>query len=155
MFGSINQLHSNNSVKVGKHSLKLLLDRRSWLAFVKPHSEEPQGFSSQVYVSRLATVFELALGKFRLVGVPPDLLEIPMDLESHFIRDGMEVEPSSEGLATRIRIEGVLVGLDLEPLVGEVGNLPLVVATDESSGVQLGIGSPGVSLEVMMKLHHR
>ena len=78
-----------------------------------------------------------------------------MDLKSHFIRDGVEVEPSSEGLATRIGIEWVLVGLDLEPLVGEVGNLPLVVATDESSGVQLGIGSPGVSLEVMMKLHHR
>ena len=67
----------------------------------------------------------------------------------------MEVEPSNEGLATRIGIEGVLVGLDLEPLVGEVGDLSLVVATDESSRVQLGIGSPGVSLEVLLKLHHR
>ena len=143
MFSIIQLLHSNNSVKVGKHSLELLLDGRSWLAFMKPHSEEPQGFSSQVYVSRLATVCKLALGKLRLVGVPPDLLEIPVDLKPHFIRDGVEVEPSGEGLATRVRIEGVLVGLDLEPPVGEIGNLPLVVATDESSGVQLGIGHRG------------
>ena len=91
MFGSINQLHSNNSIKVGKHSLELLLDGRSWLAFMKPHSEEPQGFSSQVYVSRLAAVFKLALGEFRLVGVSPDLLEITVDLKPHFIRDGVKV----------------------------------------------------------------
>ena len=143
MFRSINQLlHSNNSIKVGKHSLELLLDGRSWLAFVQPQSEEPQGFSSEVWVSRLAPVFKLALGELRLVGVPPDLLEITMDLESNLIRDGVEVEPSSEGLATRIRIERVLVGLHLQPFVGEVGNVSYVVPTDESSPIQLGEGSP-------------
>ena len=144
-----------NSIKTGEHSLKLLLDGRLRLVLMKPHGEEPQGFSSQVYVSRLAPVSKLALGELGLVGVPPDLLEITMDLETHFIRDGVVVEPSSEGFPSRVCIEWILVGLDLQPLVSNVWNVTLVVATDLSSRVQLRIRSPGGSLKVFVELHHR
>ena len=135
--------------------MELLFDGGLGLVLMEPHSEEPQGFSSQVYVSGLAPVNKLALGQFGLVGVPPDLLEITMDLETHFIRDGVVVEPSSEGFPSRVCIEWILVGLDLQPLVSNVWNVTLVVATNLSSRVQLRIRSPGGSLKVIMELHHR
>ena len=79
-----------------------------------------------------------------------------MNLEAHFVGNLELLEPTREGLAPRVGVEWTLMGLCLEPLVGEFWYIAMILWADSSRGVPSSVGFPlGGPLEVLHELHDR
>jgi len=79
-----------------------------------------------------------------------------VDFEPDLIGDLEFFEPAREGFASGVGIEGSLVGLDLEPSVGDRGYITMILSTDRPGCIPLRISLPFVGvLEGVLELHDR
>ena len=110
--------YSFNSVQAGQDAFQLLLDRRLLLV-VEPARERPERVAGDVAVCGLLPDLVEGRREGVLVGCPPDALQVAVDLVAQVVGDLEPFQPSGEGLPTAVRVEGGLVGLALEPPVGQ------------------------------------
>ena len=87
-----------------------------------------------------------------LIGIAPDLLEVSVDVDALLVRDPEFSEPASEALSSTVPVEVVSVAgltLDLEPPVGEAGNVSVVPRTVVAALVPSRVAPEVGSLVVM------